>query len=280
MLPSVSDLVLGLDAAVFDMDGVLVDAIPSYRATIVATVREVVRDVLGGPEPPADLTWPAALKRAGGFNNDWDLTSALVRGWLDAGPGFRVEAFADRLQALGGGLDAVDRLLGPPPAGTTPDGSLLEIFQSIYLGSAARGPGAIERETALVTADELALFRVPRAVATGRPRFEAEYGLRRLGLGTAFGAVVTHDDVVEAGARGKPDPWCLAEAVRRLGGAPERVAYLGDTPDDMRAARAAGFRAIGISAGDVAVRASLNAAGADRVVSRVGELRADPSGRG
>lgn len=64
----------------FDLDGVLVDVRPSYHRVIIETVPLYLEKVLGLTVPP-DLVGPehvAALKRMGGFNNDWDLTAALL----------------------------------------------------------------------------------------------------------------------------------------------------------------------------------------------------------
>ena len=106
------------------------------------------------------------------------------------------------------------------------------------------------------------------AIATGRPREEARHALERFRIADLFAAVVTHDDVVEANARGKPDPWPLQEAARRIG-VVDGCAYIGDTPDDMRAAVSAGFVPIGV--GDDA----LVTYGATLVVRRLADLAFD-----
>ena len=53
-----------------------------------------------------------------------------------------------------------------------------------------------------------------------------------------FSVVVTEDDV----ARPKPDPEGLIAAARRLSVPPARIAYVGDSIADLKAARAAGMR--------------------------------------
>ncbi|MFT5431072.1 MAG: HAD superfamily phosphatase [Myxococcota bacterium] len=269
-----------LRALIFDMDGVLVDPSESYRAVIVECVRRAAVD-FGLSEPAVDRTWASELKRCGGFNNDWDLTAGLVRG-LVARTGFDVVAYSNELAALGGGLTAVDQLLGAAPPNLDARGPLQDMFQQIYLGESlyeriygrprtlVTGPGYIERETAMVSAQELASVALPKAIATGRPRAEAGYALNAFDFEQEFGPVVTHDDVVDAGERGKPDPWCVYEAARQLGvSADGQVAYIGDTADDMRAARAASMMALGI--GD---ETELCSAGADVVFSTTRELLA------
>ena len=91
--------------------------------------------------------------------------------------------------------------------------------------------------------------------------------LDRAGLLDMFDAIVTREEV----ARRKPDPEGLLTCASRLEVAPRDAAYVGDTPLDVQAARAAGMAAIGIltGAGDSAL---LTAAGADRLVASLGDL--------
>ena len=92
--------------------------------------------------------------------------------------------------------------------------------------------------------------------------------LRRLGLAGRFSAEVFADDLPVH----KPDPRPLRVALDILGLAdrPAAAAYVGDFTDDMRMARAAGCRAIGI-ASMLADRADLLAAGAHDVAASVVE---------
>lgn len=66
-----------------------------------------------------------------------------------------------------------------------------------------------------------------------------------LGVASFFAAVVCGGET----ARRKPDPEPLLLALGRLGVAPPRAAYLGDSPEDVQMARAAGAFAIGIPGG-------------------------------
>lgn len=83
--------------------------------------------------------------------------------------------------------------------------------------------------------------------------------IRRHGLDGLFGVVIYGDD----GSVQKPHPAPLRTALAALGrgGRPDRATYVGDTPDDMRMAVAAGARGVGIESilGDAA---DLLAAGA------------------
>ncbi len=71
----------------------------------------------------------------------------------------------------------------------------------------------------------------------------------------------------------KPDPEPLHVALRRLGGGDARSAcYVGDAPFDIRAARAAGIPAIGVTWGFFP-RGVLEDEGADIVVDTIADLR-------
>jgi HAD superfamily phosphatase len=70
-----------MDILIFDMDGVLIDVSKSYRETIRQTVHIYLKTCLKfeigkrGLISEEDIT---LFKSIGGFNNDWDLTSALL----------------------------------------------------------------------------------------------------------------------------------------------------------------------------------------------------------
>lgn len=69
--------------------------------------------------------------------------------------------------------------------------------------------------------------------------------LGRLGLTGPWTSVVTGDRGVE----GKPQPEGLLLAVREAGASPGTTWWVGDTPDDVRMARAAGVRAVAVTTG-------------------------------
>jgi pyrophosphatase PpaX len=66
-------------------------------------------------------------------------------------------------------------------------------------------------------------------------------------LASAFDVVVAHEDTT----RHKPDPDPVLLAVERLGGAPEDAVYVGDSPFDIGAAKAAGVFAIAVGWGGI-----------------------------
>jgi phosphoglycolate phosphatase len=85
--------------------------------------------------------------------------------------------------------------------------------------------------------------------------------LREHGLMDFFAAVVTGKDV----QRRKPDPEGLLKCVAALRGEPSEAVYVGDTPLDVQASRAAGMASVAVlsGAGD---SATLSAAGPDWII--------------
>ena len=114
-----------------------------------------------------------------------------------------------------------------------------QVWHGAYRGHEADLlPGAREALERLVAAG------IPIGVVTAGDRRVVSVQLARHGVDGLLGAVVYGDDAPEQ----KPHPAPLRRAIAALGHAPnpERTAYLGDTLDDVRMARAAGARAVGI----------------------------------
>lgn len=175
------------------------------------------------------------LRSRGGFNNDWVLTYELIKQNTD---------------------DAVPEYE-----------QVVEQFQSLYLGSDA-GAGLNQLEEAILTAELCTQVFVQNsksiktAVVTGRPRGEAEIGLGLLGIRNTF--LVSDCDVIES----KPAPEGINQCKAYYGAT--FCWMLGDTPDDIQAAKAAGALAIGVSTKEN--EQNLYQAGADLVVASVNEL--------
>jgi len=176
------------------------------------------------------------------------------------------------------------------------------MFQEIYLGPAlfrsaydlepefSRDEGLIDNETLLFSAailEDLAR-RHTLAIATGRPKMEAEHPLERFGIGKFFRDVVTHDDCLseeewlysENNLRvslEKPNPFMLDLLSERLGNSFDQRFYIGDMPDDMQAAKASKmkYRAIGalfLSSASQNSRDILIKAGADDLIDSPASL--------
>ncbi len=70
-----------LNVLIFDIDGVLIDVSRSYRKAIEETIRIYLKICLRSGSAGNRLVLDRAVslfKAAGGFNNDWDLTSGLL----------------------------------------------------------------------------------------------------------------------------------------------------------------------------------------------------------
>ncbi|WP_276270594.1 TIGR01548 family HAD-type hydrolase [Haloarcula litorea] len=281
-----------VDAVVLDIDGVLVDVADSYRRAVVESVERVYGDTIGDDGIQA-------LKDAGGFNNDWLVTDAAALYVLatregDVGP---LSSVAEAAAERGGGLDAVEATLR---ARLTDDAGervveawdperLREVFQTLYLGSelyreledgepAFDAPGYIHDEPVLVEEATLAALdeRYAVGVVTGRPAAEADIALERAGLSVADEHRFTMDDWDE----GKPHPHALVTLAERFDA--ERVAFAGDTLDDVRTAGNADaaddervYYGVGILTGGLTGESGRRAfvdAGASAVVESVNDL--------
>jgi HAD superfamily hydrolase (TIGR01548 family) len=175
----------------------------------------------------------AAAKREGGSNNDWILTRRLVG---RAGIEVSLEEVVAR-------------------------------FEELYQGTEAR-PGLKTAESLI---PERALLeqmarRLPLGIVTGRPRRDCNGFLLRHGLKGLFSAVICMED-----APLKPSPVPVQLALSQLSA---RSAWLiGDTPDDLNAARAASVVPIGIAApGEPDSEQTLEQSGAARVLRRLSDL--------
>lgn len=119
---------------------------------------------------------------------------------------------------------------------------LAEVFHGAYKRNQEHTepfPGTLE---ALAGLRELGV-RV--GVATSKARIRMELEAERTGIGELVEISITGDEVALA----KPDPECVREAIERLGVDPARTLYVGDGPNDIRAARGAGAIAVGVSYG-------------------------------
>ena len=154
-----------------------------------------------------------------------------------------------------------------------------------------RGEGYILREKLLLDRtilEELSQENV-LAIATGRPRSEAEYPLKHFQLKQFFKVVLTLDDCVSEEKRifeeegrsvslSKPDPFMLDAIAEGHRNAVNGFFYIGDMPDDILAAARSrfGFKSIGIliSAPDKSsLKKILQRAGADYIVEDFESLK-------
>jgi phosphoglycolate phosphatase-like HAD superfamily hydrolase len=171
-----------------------------------------------------------------------------------------------------------------------------QIFQEIYLGqdlfrstynmdpAVYRGQGFILREKVLI--DRLLLEELSGknvlAIATGRPRAEAEYPLNHFHLDQYFAHIFTLDDCLAEEKRileyegrtvslSKPNPFMLDAISTKCREPFDSFYYVGDMPDDMLAAAGAAAKCKGIglllTAPDKkSLAKNLTAAGADYII--------------
>ena len=106
-------------------------------------------------------------------------------------------------------------------------------------------------------------------LVTAKRRRTVDLAFRVLDLERFFGAVVTAEDT----ERPKPDAEPVLLALRRLGSHPAEAAFVGDSPFDVGAAKAAGVFSVAVSWGGLHSEERLREAGADVVVHSREELR-------
>jgi phosphoglycolate phosphatase-like HAD superfamily hydrolase len=189
-------------------------------------------------------------------------------------------------------------------AGDVGSGNIIkQIFQEIYLGyelfkstynlkpNFYNSNGYILKEKVLI--DRSVLDNLSRnnvlAVATGRPRAEADYPLKHFDLKKYFKLIYTLDDCLQEEKRilaekgenvslSKPHPFMLDAIADGLKDKFFGYYYVGDMPDDMLAAANSrfGFKSIGIlvsAPNKLALKNELERAGADYMVENFDALK-------
>lgn len=149
------------------------------------------------------------FKNRGGLNNDWDLTLEIIRSR---------------------GVE------------TTRE-EVIKKFQELFLGENFNG--LINNEKWSLDSDVLdRLFDSYRlAIFTSRPREEAIYTLRKFGKIRYFDEIIALEDVKNQ----KPAPDGILKILKRLNITPDNAVYVGDTVDDMIAAREAGVTGVAVA---------------------------------
>lgn len=196
-----------------DMDGVLAEVSQSYRAAIVETCH-----AYGAKS--VDLNVISEWKARGGCNNDWVLSLDLIRMDENGQKSITLE-------------------------------QVTETFEEFYQGHDGK-PGLCDLESlipTLATLEELYRRTQGRmAIVTGRPRKDCIKFLELHGMDHLVQACVCMED-----GPPKPDPFPVQRACELLGVQPGTdVIMLGDTPDDIRAAVAAGCTGVGVTTPEAA----------------------------
>lgn len=143
-----------------------------------------------------------------------------------------------KLQMIGSSMQAtgaiLEELLEQPGRASQINAEMLELVEAAMVASEPM-PGAADLVAEL-------RGRVPMALASNSWRQLVTVALHAADLTDSFDVVLCGDEV----ARPKPAPDIYIETARLLGVAPQRVVALEDSPNGVRAARAAGMFVIGI----------------------------------
>lgn len=251
------------DTIFFDVDGVLIQTIVSFHATDIATAEYIAGTINGldwgqhehPGKPLVTIDDVNAFKRAGGYNNDWDmcyllaaLFTARLREWKGtplAERSIQEWAMLSREANLRGhgGIEWVRQVT---PASAQPDYSVIgQLYHELYWGAAEYtkrygrsprflpdAPGFVHREKLLFPHDLPIRLRDAgirhMGMITGRVGPEVDSALERMEQysGERWWEVVISADICP-----KPDPRALRLAIESVGAS--GGLYIGDTADDL-----------------------------------------------
>jgi HAD superfamily hydrolase (TIGR01548 family) len=265
----------GIQAVLFDIDNVLVDTRHSYFDSIRWAIEiYLTHGKVPFFEKAHQTSTPTILthhdveqfKLLGGFNDDWDccyglliyLLSLHVKGRKisDLKHAMNIPAFAKKVKIRPLRVPGIVQMIGSSKAVTIE--KISRIFQEVYLGKDLfealekrrafywKKRGLIHKEKLIfkkVLFDKLKAMGIKLGIATGRPRFEAHYVLKRFHLFDYFDAITTINEVKMAERERKeslrkPHPFSLIESAKKMG-AERKYLYIGDLPDDILAAKRA-----------------------------------------
>jgi HAD superfamily hydrolase (TIGR01548 family) len=203
-----------------DMDGVIAEVSNSYRAAILATCHHYGAKSVSY-ETISD--W----KARGGCNNDWKLSLDLIHDSPDGQRGLTLD-------------------------------QVTETFEKFYQGE-GETKGFCDTETLIPsreTLEQLAKRSVggKLGIVTGRPRKDCEKFLKLHNIDHLVSVRVCMED-----GPPKPDPFPVQKACEMLGiETSPSVILVGDTPDDIRSAIAAGCSGVGVATPEAAAEAEAN----------------------
>lgn len=193
----------------FDLDGTLVDSAPGLTAAVDKAL------------------YALELPKAG---------EERVVTWIGNGAAVLIE------RALNWAINEKQ-----PGKGLTADACqkqmMRKLFDIYYAQEAEEGsflfPAVFDSLAALCAAG------LPLAVVTNKPTLFVRPILESLGIAGYFNVIVGGDDV----AHKKPHPEAIQKVLEQLNLAPETLAFVGDSRNDIQAARAAGCPSVGLTYG-------------------------------
>ena len=228
------------DAILFDLDGTMIETAPDLAAALNHTLAQIGQ----APLPLAQVRHligdgAKALLRKG--LAETDLSNIADRGVHELIASALAEGGADRA------MDA-----------------LYDVFMAYYSNNLARTsrpfPGFIE------ILDRFQADGRQLGVCTNKPVALSRKLLDELGILDRFGAVLGGDSL----AQRKPDARHVAGVLDELGVAAERAVLIGDSANDVRAARNAGLPVVVVSFGYTPIPAA--ELGGDAVIDHFDEL--------
>lgn len=222
---------VNFDSIIFDLDGVLVDVSKSYRRAIKMTV-EYVLERKFKLKTIVDSKNIEEMKKIPGFNNDWDLSFELIR---LLSKGIKRGQFPKKAKQVTSQKSKDYQ-------------EVKDIFQSFYLGKKLfyqvyKHKALIDFPKGLITNENLLIDwallkglsqKYVLGIATSRPRFEALFALKNLGLTSSFikeKYIVAQEDC----SKEKPAPDSLLSAKTKMG--VKNPIYIGDSINDVLAAK-------------------------------------------
>lgn len=260
---NILDRLSQVDTIVFDIDGVLIDMRESFRRAICQTVQFYFKEILHF-QVCRNLIHPEEIeyfKMAGGFNNDWDLTSAVILFYLMKARENNlkdidelksrepdIKTFTTKMLSLGGGLAKVINLfkknkhIKEEIFSLWDEDLITKIFQEIYAGeehcfniygfhpSLIKTEGLIKQERIIIDKKKKDFLQqyFSIGILTGRNRREARIALEILGWDDIISEekITTADDGLE-----KPHP----QGLKRLSASLKTKLgiYVGDIRDDL-----------------------------------------------
>lgn len=240
---------------VLDVDGVLLDATPSFHAAAIEVSALAAARVLGRPVSPVTPEALAAFKSVGGWNDDFDLACGFAWALVLRESEASAPSLIDTALASAGGLpvllsnvalrldpEILDRARIHCETGLIRDRCAVRYSgrahcAQVYGIDPAAHPdvpddGLWPLEPMLASPGLLRATGFTLALFTGRTPGEAELALYRYGLEVGADLRVTDDGTL---AR-KPSPEGLVRLARRCES--RVILAVGDTIDDQRAALA------------------------------------------
>lgn len=260
------------ECALFDIDGVLIDVRKSYNLAIKQTVDFVVKRMTGAScaRRLVSDTLLLKFKQTGGFNNEIDMSYAIILALMSLPFGESVHDKADFLFTVAENADETgmlsveeylsslyppsrirklkEDLVYPAPVGKS---LLATVFDELFYGPTLfqkqhnlkpmyyHGKPLIENDKIVIREKTIRLFskkfRENLALISGRSQIAAQHSLKPIfNIFNSSASVFLEDENRE---HWKPNPYSLKKAMKHLGA--KTALYVGDSIEDLNMARKA-----------------------------------------